>query len=37
MLDKILYVVGKSEMPVQLLQSLLSPLLQIGTMRNKHC
>ena len=37
MLDKILHVVGKSDMPVQLLQSVLSPFLQIGTMKNKHC
>ena len=31
MLDKILYVVGKSDMPLQLLQSVLSPFLWIGT------
>ena len=30
-LDKILYVVGKSDMPLQLLQSVLSPFLWIGT------
>jgi len=32
MLDKILYVVGKSDMPLWLLQSVLSPFLWIGTM-----
>jgi hypothetical protein len=32
MLDKILYVVGKSVKPLQLLQSVLSPFLWIGTM-----
>jgi len=31
MLDKILYVPGKSDKPLLLLQSLLSPFLQIGT------
>lgn len=37
MLDKILHVVDKSDMPVQLLQPVLSPFLQIATMKNKHC
>jgi len=32
MLDKILYLVRKNETPLQLLQSVLSPLLQTGTM-----
>ena len=31
-LDKILYAVDISDMPLQLLQSVLSPFLQIGTM-----
>jgi len=31
MLDKILYVVGKSDMPLQLLHSVLSTFLWIGT------
>jgi len=34
MLDKILYVVGKSDMRLQLLQSVLSPFLYIDTMIN---
>ena len=32
MLDKILYVVGKSDMLLWLLQFVLSPFLYIGTM-----
>ena len=32
LLDKILYTVGKSDIPLQLLQSVLSPFLQIGKM-----
>jgi hypothetical protein len=32
MLDKMLYVAGKSGKPLQLLQSVLSPFLWIGTM-----
>ena len=31
MLDKILYVVSKNDMPLKLLQSVLPPFLQIGT------
>jgi len=34
MLDKILYVIGKSDMPLQLLQSVISPFLKIGTLIN---
>jgi len=32
MLDKILYVVGRIDMPLQLLESVLSALLWMGTM-----
>ena len=32
MLDKILYVVGKSDVPLWLLHSVLSPFLWMGTM-----
>ena len=31
MLDKILYLVDKSDVPVQLVQSVYSPFVQIGT------
>jgi len=34
MLDKLLYVVDKTDKPLLLLQSVLSPFLYIGTMIN---
>jgi len=36
MLEKILYVAGKSDMPLQLLHSVLPPFLWMGTMTDSY-